>query len=785
MLQARTRWSVQAADQSKVDELINELQLAPLVATLLINRGIDTPAKASEFLFPTVDFYDPFILKDMDRCVNRINEAIEKNERIVVYGDYDADGVSSTVVLLKALQELGATSVNFYIPNRFTEGYGPNEKAFRHLKNEGYDLIITVDNGISAIHEAQVAKEIGIDLIVTDHHEPGPVLPEAIAVIHPNRKDSTYPFKELAGVGVAFKVATALLGKPPEHLLPYAAIGTIADLVSLHDENRLIAKKGLSHLRKTNEIGLLALMKLVGIKQTEINEETIGFTLAPRINAPGRLDSASTVVELFMTENRELAEQLADEINEINTERQEIVNEMTNKAMEMVAASQAENNHSVIIVGNEGWHPGVIGIVASRLVEKFYRPVFVFSYDRDKGLAKGSARSIPGFNLYENLYDCKDLLPHFGGHKMAAGLTLNLDEVEELHSRLNQLANEQLTEEDFIPVTELDGIFTLEETTLEAIEQMQLLAPFGMHNPKPKVLIKDVQLPQLKKVGGDQKHLKVTLSDGVHQLDGIAFDMGSYADHLSPVANASIIGELGINEWNNTRKPQIFLKDISVSEWQLFDYRGNKKLQQWINKLPNENCKFIIFQEDSYDKFPEVDELIFIDSDETAKNCHLDGMHVVILDMPPNRHRIECLLTDKSIARIYAHFYQHDTQFFRTIPTRDHFKWFFAFLLKKGVFDINRYGNDLANYRGWSKNTIHFMTKVFFELDFVTINNGIISVVEKAKKRDLTESKTYQERIEMIQLEKELLYSSYDQLKKWLSHCMQKENHEEAKVLWT
>lgn len=785
MLLPKTRWSVKKRDPQKAQMLVEELKITPLVATLLVNRGFDTIESARSFLNPGKSFHDPFLLTDMDILVNRVQEAIKKNEKIVVYGDYDADGVSSTYIMVKTLHQLGA-QVGFYIPNRFTEGYGPNENAFRHLKEEGFSLIITVDNGISGLHEARVAKEIGIDLIITDHHEPGPELPEALAVIHPKRFDSEYPFKELAGVGVALKVATALLGEVPTEMLPYAAIGTVADLVPLHDENRVIVKEGLKVLRTTKDPGLVALMKQAGVNQTECDEDTIGFMLAPRINAPGRLDDATPAVELFLADDWYEAEELAEIVGEMNRERQEIVNQMAEEAIAMVAATQEEHNDSFIAVGKEGWHAGVIGIVASRLVEHFYRPTIVFTYDRQSGLAKGSARSIPGFNMYENLSKCRDILPHFGGHPMAAGMTLKLEDVGELRRRMNQLASEQLTDEDFIPSSEIDGTFTLEEASLDAAEQIQALAPFGNGNPRPKILLENVYLRDLRKVGADEKHLKATIIDGEERLDAIAWDMGPYSDHISPLARVSIIGELGINEWNNVRKPQFYLKDVAIREWQLFDLRGNRKLTYWLDKIPKENRIFILFHKEIFEneEFRFIqDEAVLIDSVPTAKGVDIDGKNVIFVDIPPNRELMEMLIQGKKPARIYTYFYQKNGQFFQLIPTREHFKWYYAFLMKKGVVDIRRYAADIARYRGWTVNTIHFMTKVFFELEFVTINNGIITVTKGVKKRDLAESETYRKTQERISLERELLYSSYQELKTWFENKLGSQIEEE-KVLW-
>lgn len=784
MLQAKTRWAVREGNRQKAEQLMNELQLTPLVANLLVNRGLDTAESVKKFLNPNEEFHHPFLLNDMDICVERIFRAIRNGERMVVYGDYDADGVTSTYVLLKTLRELGADA-DFYIPNRFTEGYGPNEKAFRTLKEAGYHLIITVDNGIAGIHEAKVAKEIGIDLIITDHHEPGPELPDCLAIIHPKRADSNYPFKDLAGVGVAFKLVTALLGKVPEELLPFAAIGTIADLVPLKDENRLIVKKALPLLQSSDHFGFKALMRVAGINQQELNEESISFGLAPRINAPGRLYHAGMVVDLFLANDKDEAEQLAHEINEINKERQEIVDKITVEAIEEISQSSNYIDDQVIVVGKEGWHAGVIGIVASRLVEKFYRPVIVFSFDQATGLAKGSARSIPKFNMYQNLFQCKELLPHFGGHPMAAGLTMKISDVPELRERLNRLASEQLDEEDFIPVTEVDGMIPLEDIHLQSVKELLQFAPFGTENPKPLLLINDIQLPQIKKVGADKNHLKAIIENHSAQLDCIGFHMGDLADEISPLSKASVIGELAINEWNHVSKPQFILKDICIDEWQLFDYRGNRRIDQWIHQVPEKSSKLIVFRKSTVNQM-NLSEfaagLEIIHSEASAKNCDIDGMNIVLIDLPQSKKQLESLLAGKQVARIYAHFYQDDIELLNTMPTREHFKWMYAFLCKKGVFDFRRYGAELAKYKGWSLHTIKFMLTVFFELNFVTMDNGILSVIKNPSKRDLSESKTYQLRQEIIQLEKELLFSSYKQLKNSLDRFIGTANMKEAKA---
>jgi len=786
MLRSKTRWVVRSSDKMKSKLLEQSLNLTPLVSSLLINRGIETVDSARYFLFESKKFHDPFLLPDMEKAVTRIKQAIQVQEKILIYGDYDADGVTSTALLLEALLQLNA-NVDYYIPNRFSEGYGPNEEAFKRAARTGVSLIITVDTGISALHEAIVAKQLNMDLIITDHHEPGEHLPEAFAIIHPKRFDSSYPFRDLAGVGVSFKLATALLGKIDETLLDLAAIGTIADLVPLLDENRMIAKSGIEQLKRTKRPGLIALMKKSGIQLEDMNEDTIGFGIAPRINAVGRLSDATPAIQLLISKDPIVCKNLADEIDEFNKKRQSIVQELTEKAIQQALEICIEQDHPVIIVGDYDWHPGVIGIVASKLVEKFYRPVIVFSFDRVKKEAKGSARSIPGFDLYENLSKCKDILPHFGGHPMAAGMTLKIEDVEVLRDRLIDLSFEQLSEEDFIPLTELDDVAELEDITLESIEQIHLLAPFGVGNPKPKFLVENIEIQSVKKIGADQSHLKATLQKDAIQIDAISFGNGDIADHISPFAKASIIGEFSINEWNNRRKPQVFLSDIKVEEWQLFDFRGNQKPSHWLKRVPTENRKIIVFEKETIEEIglnDYAEDVIWIGDDEKAKHLLMQNSNVVLADLPPSKQRMIELFKGKQVERIYAHFYNKNEHFLRTFPTRDYFKWFYAFLLKRKTFDMNKHGDDLAKYRGWSKDTIEFMTNVFIELNIAKIEEGLITLTYEKQKRDLTESLLYQDKLEKYQLEQEFLYSNYMELKNWFDTNIYGVSENGRKLQW-
>ena len=774
MLASKTRWNVQQVNNEQVQMIAKALHIAPLVASLLVSRGYHTVEAARSFFERKQSFHSPFLLNDMEKAVERIEKAITNGEHILVFGDYDADGVSSTVVMVSALRQKGA-NVSFYIPNRFSEGYGPNEQAFRLAKEQGVSLIITVDTGISALYEAKIAKQLGIDLIITDHHEPGPMLPEAYATIHP-KISPNYPFKHLAGVGVAFKLAHALIGRVPYEWLDVVAIGTIADLVPLQDENHLLARLGIEQLRQTDRLGLQALCKQCGVSHTAVTEDTIAFMIGPRINAAGRLDCADPAVQLLLTTDAHEAHMLAEQIDAMNRERQQLVNDMTEEAIQLV--EQHDVDDRVLVVAKEGWNVGVIGIVASRLVERFYRPTIILSVDREKGVAKGSARSIEGFDLFANLSECRDILPHFGGHPMAAGMTLSVHDIDELRRRLNEAAKQQLTAEHFVPVTHVDLRCSISDVSIELIEQMNRLAPFGMGNPKPRVLLENVQLDTLRKIGTDQNHLKLLLAENGKTLEAIGFGFGHVGDEIAPNVRLSVVGELAINEWNNFRKPQLMIQDVAVNEWQLFDMRHIRQPNKLIASLPKEKRLLIAFHRDTVDALqlsPYADEIVHVQNENEAA-IHVCGKYVILLDLPPSQQIVKVLLSCSLPERIYALFYQRESHFFSILPTREHFKWLYSFLHKRSPFDIRRYAEELARSRGWTKETVLFMIQVFAELGFVTVENGIVSLTRDVQKRDLTESPAYRLKQAQAELEHMFLYSSYSQLKRWFDSLYEEEN---------
>lgn len=762
MVKSKTRWKMEEVNQELALRLQQQLHISPLLAQLLVGRGIETVDAAEKFLGGSVqDFYDPFLLDGMEAAVNRIRQAIDNDESILIYGDYDADGVTSTSIMIHTMRMAGAT-FQYYIPNRFTEGYGLNEGALVKAAENGFSVVITVDTGISAIKEAELAKEMGLDLIITDHHEPPETIPDAYAVVNPKKPDCPYPFKMLAGAGVAFKFAHALLGELPHHLLEIAAIGTIADLVALVDENRLIAKLGLKALEHSVNPGVKALKKVCGI-EGKVSAYHIGFGMGPRINATGRLETADRAVKMFITSDYEDAERYACELDELNKERQELVEAIAAEAEKLVLA-MSEEERDVLVVAKEGWNEGVIGIVASRLVERFYRPTIVLSINTEQAKAKGSARSIAGFNMYEALTTCADILPHYGGHPMAAGMTLAEADVSELRRRLNELARTWLTADDYIPITKVDAICTLPEANLETIEQLEKMAPFGLGNPSPKILIEGVEIADLRIIGKDENHIKCQFrQDGV-TLDGIGFKMADIAAELSPRDEANVVGELAVNEWNNQRKAQFVLKDVTVLGLQVFDWRGTRSKTEKLAALDGEAPTRIV-------SFRSQGQLQLEQQAQKWRTLQLEPnpetRQLVLYDLPRSYKELEdALNVHPELERLYCLFGEEPNTL-PSLPSREQFKEVYKTVyLHKSLSrkDIPL----LAQAKKLTPSAVRFILEVFHDLGFLKKDEQSYQLSQTNEKRDLTESVVYQQQKEALELETELLYSSYQSLRAFL-----------------
>lgn len=557
------KWIVKEINNEKVELLKEKFNLSNLVAKILSNRNIlgreMQEDDIKKFLNPTRDdFYDPFLLPDMEQAVERIEQAINNNEKILIYGDYDADGITSTTILIKFFKEIGV-EVDKYIPNRLEEGYGINNKALEEIKNRGIDLIITVDTGITANDQVKYANELGLDVIITDHHEPSDEIPKAVAVIDAKRKNNQYPFNQLAGCGIAFKLTQAISIKrkldPSKYLknLDIVSIGTISDLVPLVDENRVIVKLGLMLVKQTKNIGLRKLLLKSQLK--EVDTTSISFGITPRINAAGRLGNQYDALNLFITEDANEAERLSEVLNSYNIERQKIGNKIYEEAISQLK----DEEKNCIILGKEDWHHGVIGIVSSKITEKFNKPSILLCFENN--IAKGSGRSVPGFDLYKAISSTKEYLLGFGGHIMACGLSLTVENFEKFKKEITKYIDENLDISKLEKEIYIDEILTIDDLDIEEINELKSLEPFGEENPEPIIMYENVEINGIRTLS-ENKHLKLSLKKNDKIIDAIGFNLGELAEKCKIGDTIDIVGNIEINSFNGKDLIQIRLIDI-------------------------------------------------------------------------------------------------------------------------------------------------------------------------------------------------------------------------------
>lgn len=795
MLTSRTRWKILNIEHEAADRLAEQCGVHPVVARLLLLRGFSTPEEVRRFMSSnTDDLYDPFLMDGMREAVEAVRQTIRDGGRIRIYGDYDADGISSTALLTWVMRELGA-KFDYYIPHRVQEGYGLNKAALDSAKEDGISLILTVDTGISACEEALYAAELGLDLVITDHHEPPEQLPSALAILNPKKPGCSYPFAQLAGVGVAFKLAQALLGEVPEQLTELAALGTIADLMPLVDENRTIVQLGLKGMQRTRFPGLSALFHVSGLEGKEISAGHIGFAVAPRINASGRLTSADAAVELLTTEHEQEAYMLAKQLDELNRERQAIVEQTLDQALQQLEkryGTEPENLPPVLICSGEDWNAGVIGIVAARLLERFYRPTIVFTIERETGSAKGSARSISGFDIYRALTECSDLLEHFGGHQAAAGMTIQANRLDELQDRMNSLANEWLTKDDFTPLTEADVECSIGDCTAELAEQLNALAPYGIGNRTPKFYIGQAGIRECRQIGRDGQHLKLVLFDRQtgQQLEAVGFGFGEFHAHLSPSAKVDLIGELQINEWNGIRKPQMLIQDLRVGHLQVFDWRGITPAKSYHYKTDSkrsypglrDDAAFIIC--DSLPRWKQVignlfgERPILVMDDQgilrTADDDNLSApvkeplTDIVLVQLPQSVRQLEQMLATygETLERVCVWFADAE-EGASGCPPRDSFKHIYACAKQAQYWTMSddRLVQAWSRKSGLSQNDVFFVLNVFEDLGFITrTHEDRYELVTSPKPRDLSESRIYQKRAAGHTLAEEMMMMTSERL---------------------
>ncbi|HFR3410950.1 TPA: single-stranded-DNA-specific exonuclease RecJ [Streptococcus suis] len=682
--------------------------LDPIAAKLLYERGIQTAEDLQKFLQPSLeDLHDPYLLHDMDKAVERIRRAIEDYEQILIYGDYDADGMTSASILKETLEELGA-EVQVYLPNRFTDGYGPNQSVYKYfIEQQGISLIVTVDNGVAGHEAIAYAQEMGVDVIVTDHHSLQATLPAAYAIVHPEHPEGNYPFKHLAGCGVAFKLACALLETVHADLLDLVAIGTIADMVSLTDENRVMVKYGLSLLKQTERAGLQELMKIAGIELDGLDEETVGFQIAPRLNALGRLDDPNPALELLTGFDDEEAHEIALMIDAKNVERKDIVQAIYDEAKTMLDTSRP-----VQVLAKEGWNPGVLGIVAGRLLEELGQLVIVLSIE--EGRAKGSARSPEAVDIFQALKDHQDLFIAFGGHAGAAGMTLEVDKLDQLADTLATFIEENKLDLSQKSTLVIDEELDLEELTLDTLKSFDKLAPYGMDNKKPVFYVKDFQVESARTMGQNNAHLKLRISKGAAGFDVVAFGKGNLALEFSQAKDLELAVTLSVNKWNGNTSLQLMLVDARVDGVQLYNIRSKQlpipagvPLVDMAEQTSSPVIALASLPEDleslrSYFREHQFEAIYF--KNEIAKPYYLDGYG-----------------SREQFAKLYKTIYQFDE------------------------FDVRYKLKDLAAYLKIKDSLLVKMIQIFQELEFVTISDGVMRVNKDAQKREISDSQIYQD----------------------------------------
>jgi single-stranded-DNA-specific exonuclease len=566
-------WSVKPCSSADAGVLADALELSETTARVLVRRGYSDPDLARAFLEGAMPGHDPFLLGDMTAAVATIHAAIAAGKRICVHGDYDADGICATALAVLIMRELGA-DVTWHLPSRFEEGYGVQRETLARLAEEGCGLVLTVDCGVTAVEEIAEARAKGLDVVVTDHHRPGETLPDCPLVA---TRPSDYPFPELCGTGVVYKLGEALLGVGHQALtrhLDLVALATISDVVPLVDENRALALAGLRGLARTQKRGLQALMNAARVDPARVDEGAVGFRLAPRINASGRLGRPGAALDLLLTEDRDEAGRLAHQLEELNRERQGVEDRILRDAIAKIDDwPEAKQRDRGYVLADEGWHEGVIGIVASRLVERFHRPVVLIA--AADGAWKGSGRSPGVFDLHGGLATCSEHLERFGGHRAAAGLSINPDRIDAFAEAFAARANAELTDEELRPRTIVDAVVTGPELTLELCEELRQLAPFGLANPGVTLLLPSCELGDLAPVG-DGKHLRFRVRDrGRDAGSAIAFGLGAQLDRFRAVGRYDVLFRLEANHWNGTVAPQLVVRRVldaperyeSLREW--------------------------------------------------------------------------------------------------------------------------------------------------------------------------------------------------------------------------
>ena len=766
MAQTNYEWQQLALTKTPLAaQIAEQCDLPPLLAQLLVHRGCTSLAEAQQFLKPQVQMIkDPTALHDMAPAVDRLMQAIEAGELITVYGDYDADGITSTALMVETLETVGA-NVNYYVPDRFKDGYGPNQAAYQRLIEAGTQLILTVDNGVSGQEAIAYANAQGVDVVITDHHSLPAELPEAVAIVHPQYPGDEYPGGDLSGVGVAFKVAWALLEEFPTELLDLVAIGEIADVVSVAGENRALIALGLQQLRLGARIGLHELLALTNADEAHLTDQEVGFQLAPRLNALGRLQDANQGVELLTTLDEDRAKQLAQVVDDCNQKRQALVQEVTAAALAL-AQSPAQKDQPVLLLVGHGWHQGVLGIVASHVLQATGKPTIIASVNEGENVAKASGRSRAGFNLFDALDAHRDLLVAFGGHPLACGLSFEVAQTDALQAVLQAAATAQQFDGQTKPTLTLAGELTAQELTVDFYRQLQRLAPFGPENEQPVFLVRPQQIGAVQTMGKQQQHLKFTLPTPAGEVAVVAFNHADWAPVLQ-AAMPELAVKLDLNRWRGQTSLQLLLEDQRTTGPVVEDAR----VSRLIAPMFAETAVYVTFNQQLRENLTgnAAGQVV---SAHQAQTMDLTDQTVVIVDCPPDLATVTAIIQNaKTAAKLRWLCYSREPLHQAGMPNRQQFVALYQTIRQQAV-NLNQMGSQLANYLRVNNEQLIFMIHVFLELRFVTIKGGVLAPVDEITRADLTQTMSYRQRAARLEVEQVLLTSSTAQLQHWVQQAL-------------
>ena len=729
-------------------------QFSPAFLRLVVQRGIESLPDLKEFIQAQPQlFHDPHLLHEMDVAVERIQQAIIEQEAILVYGDYDADGITSTLILSEALESLGAR-VEVYLPDRFADGYGPNPERYQAFIDQGIQLIITCDNGVAGFDALALAKEAQVDVIVTDHHQIQDRLPEAYAIIHPCHPEGTYPFSDLSGAGVALKLASALLDEVPAEALELAMIGTIADMVSLTDENRTIVKSGLSLLKHSQRPGIIELLKRGQVELDDLDEETIGFIIGPRLNAMGRLANPRPAYDLLATHQAAEASLLADLLEKTNQQRQDIVNQIMT---EIEAELEGQALPNIIIAADANWPAGVLGIAAGRLCQTYQRPVLLFQYFEDRQEYKGSGRSTAAIHLFNILKTQEPHLKYFGGHAQAAGMTVTETNWSVFKSGLEETMLAYQEQLAIPPSINIDLVLRVEELTVDFIQEMNLLGPFGMDNAKPLILLGDVELESVRFLGNDSQHLKLNFTNQDKSAVGqaIGFHKADQGEFLNEGQKISLVGQASINQFRNQSQAQIVIEDLGIRGQQWIDWRSSTVDE---NIFQFDQALYLFTSQTLLTKYQEhllTDSRAILLNEQTLESQWQDLENLVIFQLPKRLEDLQRILENHSWRRIILASYHQGSKYLAGNLTYQSVKKFYLWQMSQEAYPIRTSLPMISTRLNIPVIQLKVLIMMFFEAGFVTIKDGWIQNIDPSQheKIDIFSLPSYQTYLASLEAE--------------------------------